>query len=1339
MGIRILLPFILTAISTIADQTIANQPTPQSGSPYFIKRATWADTMLASRAQFQELRRDDDVELGPWYATAPLPTPHFTDVHFPIEAVDLSAEDKSGAALWTERSEWIDGAVHKLPSKDHAATYLFRSIYTTESVSLTASLGSDDGIEVRLNGTNVFSRDVPRGVAPDQDRVTLNLMPGENHLLMKIYNITGGHGFYFLLRKDPLVALWEPLIDQFPIECDHMMDDLPNGQHLNWFRGGKYEGTSLKLVQSVIIETGISHGKMYAAFETLRDGSVADDDPRWLELYVELCIVRKNLDRIDQLSLVSLRRCVEDLTKQYPTRYGTDRLANLMALEQRLPEVRADLESGDHDRTIRANEELDNIEAFCREALLANPLLDFDQLLYIRRRTDSPSLGLPQNWQGNCSLPRRGYNDSLCTLGLTNPDSSQKTIFTPNLPRMIADIDLHWDGNRLLFSMIGTHDRWQIFEFDINKYALRQVTPGEFDDVDNYDACYLPDGRIIFDSTRCFQGIPCVGGADAVANLYLMDEETDSVRQLCFDQDHNWCPSVLNNGRVLFTRWEYSDTPHYFTRLLIHMNPDGTGQMEYYGSNSYWPNSIFYARPIPNHPTQTIAIVSGHHGVPRMGELILFDPALGRFEADGVVQRIPGYGKPVEPVIVDQLVDQSWPRFLHPYPLSEKYFLVSCKPTPEALWGIYLVDIFDNMVLIAEEPDCALLEPVPLRATPKPPVIPDKVRLADKEATIFLADIYAGPGLKGVPHGTVKQLRVYSFHYGYNNMGGHVHVGVEGPWDIHRLLGTVPVYEDGSACFKVPANTPIAIQPLDAEGKAIQLMRSWFTAMPGEVLSCIGCHEPQNVAAPVDITLAARQAPAEIKSWYGPTRGFSFVREVQPVLDKFCVGCHADTGDTQALPDLSRKEENGWRNFTPSYLALHPYVRRPGPESDYHLLRPMEFHADSSELIQILRKGHHGVDLDDEAWDRLVTWIDLNVPDHGTWGEHAKIPHEGHVRRCEMLARYAGITDDPEEIVVTDDEPVLFIEPMELEPVEEFPFEVAGWPFDAKEATARRASLNMPEQLEFDLGESVTLDLVLIPTGEFIMGSPCGYPDESPRSVVHIDKPFYMGTVEVTCEQYSRFDPTHFNGYHDQRHKDHTKPGYPAHGPQRPVIRITWEQATAFCEWLSQETGLRCELPTEAQWEWACRAGTDSPLFYGDLDTDFSMFANLADVSTKRLAVTGVDPHPIENPNEYQDYLPKDARYDDGERLMCDVGQYAPNPWGLHDMHGNVCEWTKSDYKSYPYMPASGDSASADSEIKVVRGGSWRDRPKIARSSWRWGYRQYQPVYNVGFRVVVFP
>jgi formylglycine-generating enzyme required for sulfatase activity len=1338
MGGRCMPVVVAAAVVILAGPRTATADAAQAGSPFLAVRETWAGTMLASRELFRAADEGPQVELGPWLATEPLPAAGFADTRFPDGVADLAALDDAGEPLWTERPDWVDGAVHRLPNIDRASSYLARTIRATAPVSLTASFGSDDGLEVWLNGTCVLSRDVPRAVAPDQDRAPLDLREGENRLLIKVYNISGGHGFYFRLTSDPVALLWAQIADRFPVECERMAGDLGQGLHLEWFRSAADDRISGRLVTSVIQQTGIGPGDLQEAFERLRAAAAPDDDPRWLELYESLCRIRVAQARLDAFDLPALKRAVEDLARALPERDAREYATQLAFYEQAVPVAERLLRSGDRARALAAERQVDRLEAFRRRALLANPLLDFDRILLIKRPAGSPGLGLPQNWQGNCSLPRRGYDDALCVLSLKGGPETIETIFRPDPPRMIADVDLHWDGDRILFSMLGSHDRWQVFELTLDDLVLRQVTPGAYEDVDNYDACYLPDGRILFDSTRCFQGIPCVGGADQVANLYLLDESDGSIRRLCFDQDHNWCPAVLNDGRVLFTRWEYSDTPHYFTRLLMHMNPDGTGQMEFYGSNSYWPNSIFYARPIPTHPTRVVAVVSGHHGVPRMGELVILDPALGRFEADGVVQRIPGYGKKVEPVIADQLVDRSWPRFLHPFPLSDRHFIVSCQPAPGRPWGIYLVDAFDNMLLLAEVPGSALLEPVPLRKTARPPVIPDTVRPDEPDATIFLADVYRGPGLAGIPRGTVKRLRLYSFHYGYNNIGGHANVGIEGPWDVHRVLGTVPVYEDGSANFTVPANTPIAVQPLDAEGKALQLMRSWFTAMPGEHLSCVGCHDPQNTAAPVRATLAARRAPVAIEPWRGPARGFSFTREVQPVLDRHCVACHGAAGPDQVPPDLSRTPHNGWGNFTPSYLALHPYVRRPGPESDYHLLTPMEFHADTSELIQMLVKGHHGVELDDEDWDRLVTWIDLNVPDHGTWSEHCAIPNDGAARRALMEARYSGVKIDPEEIPPPA-VPVVAIVPPPVARVPEPPAEIEGWPFGADEAVRRRQAVGRPEVLSLDLGGDVTLQLRLIPPGAFVMGSADGFDDEAPRAVVRIEEPFYLATFETTCAQYARFDPAHFNGYHDQRHKDHTRPGYLAHGPDRPVIRISWQEAMAFCAWLSRKTGRTCTLPTEAQWEWACRAGTDTPFFYGDLDTDFAPYANLADASTSRLAVTGVDPKPIANPDQYHDYLPKDARFDDGRRVMADVGLYAPNPWGLYDVHGNVCEWTRSDYRPYPYRADDGRNGGSGSAAKVVRGGSWRDRPTLARSAWRQGYRPYQPVYDVGFRVVVQP
>ncbi len=611
------------------------------------------------------------------------------------------------------------------------------------------------------------------------------------------------------------------------------------------------------------------------------DKGQTPDSPQWVFLYAKVAgIVAKQeamRQNLELLNIPALKRAIEDLGRTYPDTYpkADTYLAQLDRFAKELPDIRTELLKD----SPKAHQRLEEIMALKRRALLANPLIDFDEIVLVKRSANR--LGLPANWQGNCSTASTGYDNEIATLSLTDLDKALTTFYRPSKSEFVGDLDLNFDADKMLFSMPGSHGRWQIWQIGIDGKELVQVTRGQENDVDNYDACYLPDGRIIYDSTAPMTGVPCVRGSSHVANLYLMNGDGSGVRQLCFDQDHDWCPTLLNNGRVLYQRWEYTDTPHSNTRMLFHMNPDGTSQMEYYGSNSYWPNSIFYAKAIPDHPTKVVGIVTGHHGVARMGEMVVFDPGVNRHEASGVVQRIPGYGQAVDPTIKDQLVNDSWPKFLHPYPLSETYFLVSAKPTPSSLWGVYLVDIFDNMLLLKEEKGYVLFEPVAKKKTKRPPIMPDRIDPNSKHATVYLADVHAGPGLKGVPRGAVKKLRVFSYNYSYRGMGGLLGtVGMDGPWDIKRVLGTAPVETDGSANFVIPANTPISIQPLDAEGKALQVMRSWMTAMPGEVLSCVGCHEKQNMAPPPQQTIAAQRKPSSITPWYGPTRGFSFQREV---------------------------------------------------------------------------------------------------------------------------------------------------------------------------------------------------------------------------------------------------------------------------------------------------------------------------------------------------------------------------------------------------------------------------------------------------------------------------
>lgn len=935
------------------------------------------------------------------------------------------------------------------------------------------------------------------------------------------------------------------------------------------------------------------------------------------------------------------------------------------------------------------------------DLLLSNPELNFDRMFLIKHT--GGRIPLPANWQSNSSIRGKGWNNAIMSMPLRG-SRKLKEVYRPDNTECITDIDLHFDGKRMLFSMPGKNQRWQVFELPLDAAPAELPLIGD-SDVHNYDACYLPDGNIIFTSTAPFIGVPCVKGSSHVTNCYLFNPTTKSIRRLTFDQEHNWCPTVTSSGQVMYLRWEYSDIPHFVSRILFTMNPDGTNQRASYGTNSYWPNSIFYARPIPGSASKFVGIVTGHHGVKRMGELVLFDAAKGYREADGVIQRIGDYGKKVEPVIIDRLADRSWPKFLHPYPINERFFIVSAKLNQKGNWGIYLADVFDNMLLLKEEQGNALLEPTPIIARPTPPVIPSKVHPDSKDAIMFITDIYEGDGLKGVPRGTVKQLRLITYQFAYHDMGGQANrVGLDGPWDVKRVLGTVPVEADGSAMFTVPADTPISIQPLDSRGRAIALMRSWATAMPGEVLSCVGCHEAPNKVVPASRRIASSKAPSTIKPWYGPTRGFSFIREVQPVLDKYCVGCH--DGSKAKLPDFRNrpavhpaspnKTYAMGTKFPPSYLALRRYVRTPTIESDIHLLPPYEFHASTTELIQRLEAGHNNVKLDRQAWDRLYTWIDLHTPAHGSWQQVVGKPlvDKYRQRRIDLMKQYSSRSDD-EELIAAAGGPIdsIMPEPMPIPPTRKQPKELSP-------AQALKQQQALGSFTKTVSAEGVDFQLTKVP----------GIEGQSP---------FWIGTFEITNQQFQAFDPTHDSRF---EHGDFLVfsvrgMGYPLNKPKQPVCRVSWQQATEFCKWLSKKTGRRFRLPAASQWQRACRAGTTTDHWYGPSITDFSPYANLADQSFKH-----VDKFEFALPEgAIPKWRPAIESVDDKFHVSSPVGTFKPNPWGLHDMHGNVAEWT----------------ATGNDNAKVVKGGSWSDRPNRATTDFKITYHPWQKVFNVGFRVVM--
>lgn len=1268
------------------------------------RQGSWQDTVAATREAFQ-LSGITVFPIGSWSYSMKAYQSKSLSEKFPPETVTDENKEKR---LWRGDGNIRDGQDYQLRRNKSEVVY-FRRDYECfqDTQEINAIIGTNGSIAVRLNGKEVYHLEIKGNKASRKSMrqpVTLKLKKGRNTVLVKTLSNTGKRSFYFSPGSVTVTEALDRIAQDYPEELRLLRHPRFRSGLDRWFCDADSASGLQRIVDAAHGELGPHSGldSQHAALDTTEITSAllfCVDAARKIR---EFELVAHEWTRVTDTA--ALRRAIKDLSESHPNTYqGKRYLAQLDEFEEQLSSLKTKLdkrEGGSLDR-------YQAYKAFRREVLLSNPILDFDKLLLVRREANNP--GLPSNWQGNESLSRTGYNNDIAMLSRNDLDRQLQTVFRPTSDVFVGDLDLHFNGRRLLISMPGANGRWQVHEIELDSAMLdagirpvaRELSLIPDSDVDNYDACYLPNDNILFTSTATYAGVPCVRGKSHVANIYSLETPSGRIRRLTFDQDHNWNPTLLNNGRVMYLRWEYSDLPHFVSRILFHMNPDGTNQSEYYGSGSYWPNSFFYARAVPDHPTRVVGIASGHHGSKRAGELVILDPALGRHEADGAVQRIPGYGKSVEPVIADRLVDPSWPKFLHPYPLSSKYFLVSASLSPGGPWGIYLVDVFDNILLLREEDGLDLFEPVPWMPRHVPPVMPSRVNPDDASATVYIEDIYEGDGLKGVPRGEVKKLRLVTYHFSYRGMGGQQDpLGLDGPWDIKCVLGTVPVEPDGSARFRVPANLPISYQPLDNEGKAIQLMRSWSTAMPGENVSCVGCHERQNTGPTNKRTIAAVRDPSEITPWqHGPLRGFSFERDVEPVVDQYCAECHRrESGQTAREPEAPQIQD--------SYMFLRRLVRTPTMEGDMHMCEPYEFHADTTELVRMLRTGHYNARLDPDAWDRIITWIDLNTPRYGSWTENVGRERMANCadRRRDLMKRYAGIdgvTETAEDFIAEDwaaqDEP-----PAKGGVLAESPF-----------LAVKLISLSSKEQNDaarsIDLGDGNPLDLVPIPSGKFTAGT----------ETITIEQPFWMARTEVTNRQFAQFTPRHDSRLEpgDYLHFDPVKRGSPLNAPDQPVVKISWEEANGYCEWLSEKTGLDVGLPTEHEWEWACRAGAETSFWYGDGDSEFERYANLADAQFR--ATTR---------SKRIEWRPAITCQDDGYHVSAPAGSFAPNPWGLLDMHGNVAEWTNSPY---------GSELGAATDLRVVRGGSWSDRPKWATASVRWGYREHQKVYNVGFRVIV--
>lgn len=630
---------------------------------------------------------------------------------------------------------------------------------------------------------------------------------------------------------------------------------------------------------------------------------------------------------------------------------------------------------------------------------------------------------------------------------------------------MITTASLSYDAREIVFAMRrGGHvasnpvahiedisqypeeaSNYHVFRINIDGTGLQQLTHGTHN---NLDPCWLPDGGIAFISDRKPAYAYCYVVTSPV--LYRMERDGSNQKRLSANYLMDFTPSVLNDGRIIYTRWEYVDRAACPIQSLWTINPDGTGLAGYYGNRVISPGTFMDAQPIPN-TGGVIAVATNHNGSCR-GGIVAIDPSKGANARESVRNLTPEIdiyahrigGGPWGNGMLDTGI---YGMYEKPFAIDEYHFLVS-------KGGVIQARDFDaNAVsLLAPVDGMGFYSPQPLRerATPvltgsvmdRDVTLPEDGSVTGHWATVFMQDVYSGLE-PDVQRGEIKQIAVVqevekSTHTPQNNLApdgsGMRNIAVFGfqfplvscgaTYAPKKVWGFADVQPDGSAAFQVPSEVPIYFLALDAEGRALQRMRTFTHLMPGEVQGCVGCHADRNSVSPIQDRSFAMRAPQALQEPSWGVKGFSYSEVVQGVFDRNCVGCHNErehphgvdlTGDMTDFFNVSydilcrtgtQAQDNWIQHGSPSG-AEYDHVRGMSPYIEWIWtingaghntleIAPRRWGSPASKLAEIIRSGHPDqdgqprVNVPDEDRRRVFLWMDLNIPYYGTSSSNHK-------------------------------------------------------------------------------------------------------------------------------------------------------------------------------------------------------------------------------------------------------------------------------------------------------------------------------------------------------------
>jgi len=521
----------------------------------------------------------------------------------------------------------------------------------------------------------------------------------------------------------------------------------------------------------------------------------------------------------------------------------------------------------------------------------------------------------------------------------------------------VRDPHVHYDGATVLFSYRpADSDHYNLYEIQTDGSGLRRVTDMPYDD---YEAAYLPDDDIVFVSTRSMRWVGC--WMTQVGTLFRCDRNGRNVRPLSVNLEHDNTPAMLPDGRIVYTRWEYVDRSQVGYHQLWTMNPDGTNVAAYFGNQAHYPLFID-AQPIPG-TDEILAIDSPGHGRnDHRGRVAAMTPRYGPDDERGCRRITPK------------------PNFNDPAPIDATSFVVA-----EHKRLVFGTREGKLVPILIHQGNATIHEPVLVRPRSRERVIIDHTDPDRAMGRMFLADIYTGRNMEGIERGQIRKLLVLEIlPKPVNFSGGMDLTSWLGTFILERVLGTVPVEEDGSAYFEVPAGRPVFFVALDANNMSIKRMQSFTNVMPGETLGCVGCHE-QRIQTPTltggRMPTAVQREPSRIEPFAGLPNVIDYRRDIQPILDARCVSCHSyekREGRVALTDDLGP-------TWSISYYTLLAAGQVADGRNGLGNQKPRTIGSCASELMAKIDGSHYDVTLTGDEWRTVWLWLESGAPYAGTY------------------------------------------------------------------------------------------------------------------------------------------------------------------------------------------------------------------------------------------------------------------------------------------------------------------------------------------------------------------